>query len=39
VADDRAGVEDDGNNGLVASPGDVEIARLLRLVEVPRTGL
>jgi hypothetical protein len=39
VADDRSGVEDDGDNVLVASPGDVEIARRLRQVEVPGTGL
>jgi hypothetical protein len=30
VADDRSGVEDDGDNVLVASAVDVEIARRLR---------
>jgi len=39
VADDRSGVEDDGDNVLVASAGDVEIARWLRQVEVPEMGL
>jgi hypothetical protein len=33
VADDRSGVEDDGDNVLVASSGDAEIARRLRQVK------